>query len=236
MRVVDRGADETGPQSDADRSASSRGPAASARNWSFVDPSTWTRATSVNPAFQKGRTPSVIASRSGPHGIEEATSSWRTNCEAAAKLAVVGSSLLTAQPLPNQRNWWCARRTAASASSGSQLIGIWPMARVPPDPTLGASGTPFHSDRVSHEVGRARLFGHQGVSECNHAEAVPGAAASDPLDRLLAGSEVVAKAQGLTPGESGHRDAHSVELPCGDRGVGGDPGVVLPVGRLPPTT
>jgi len=72
-----------------------------------------------------------------------ATSSGRTNWVAPAKPAVVGRSALTAQPPANQRNWSCARSVAV-ATSGSQLIGIWPMARAV-SPICGAPSALFQA-------------------------------------------------------------------------------------------
>ncbi len=156
-------------QGAAARSFSSSGPAASARNCSWVSPPTWTSATSVNPASQKGRTASTTASRSGPQGMLSATSSRRTNWVAPAKPAVVGRSALTDQPPANQRNWSCARSTAAS-SSGSQQIGIWPMARAGL-PMVGAPSVSFHFWTTSlerldrdHVVGERRQGLHRPVA------------------------------------------------------------------------
>src|SRR4051794_16908412 len=60
--------------------------------------------------------------------MDSATSSGRTNCVAPSKPDGPGSSALTFQPPPNQRNRLCARVTAVSRS-GSQQIGIWPIFR-----------------------------------------------------------------------------------------------------------
>jgi len=115
----------------AARSCSKSGSAASARNRSCSSSPIWTSAMSVKPASQNGFTASTTAWRSGPQGIDDATSSGRTKADAAAKPAVVGRSAITDQPPPNQRNWSWARWTAASTLSGSQLMGTWPMARAP---------------------------------------------------------------------------------------------------------
>ena len=75
-----------------------------------------TSATSVNPASSNSRTAFTMPSRSGPQGIESATSSLVTNWEAPAKPAVPGSSAFTFHPPPNQRNSSWARSTQASRS------------------------------------------------------------------------------------------------------------------------
>jgi len=87
---------------------------------------------SVKPASRNGATAATIPPMSPPHGMDAATSSSVTKCEAAAKAAVPGSSALTFHPPANQRNWSCARRTAVSRSV-SQQIGIWPILRVSDD-------------------------------------------------------------------------------------------------------
>ena len=82
----------------------------------------------------------TTASTSSPHGIESATSSGVTNWEAASKADGPGSSLLTFQPPPNQRNCAWARSIAASRS-GSNEIGIWPT-RGLPEPPAASNASP----------------------------------------------------------------------------------------------
>lgn len=102
---------------------------------------------SVRPAFQYADTDSTIASRSGPQGIDEATSSGRTNWLAAANPAGVGRSALTDHPPPNHRNCsWAS--SVPSSSVGAQQIRIWSMARAR-SPIRLAPSTPFHASTIS---------------------------------------------------------------------------------------
>src|ERR1700754_777965 len=89
---------------DAERSLSSSDPAASLRNSSWLSSPICTSAMSVKPASQYSRIASTMASRSGPQGMDSATSSGLTNCVAPSNPAVVGRSELTAHPPANQRN------------------------------------------------------------------------------------------------------------------------------------
>ena len=92
-----------------------------------------TSARWVKPASAYSFAASRTASTSSPHGMLPATSSSRTNWLAASNAGGPGSSALTFQPRPNQRNRVCARVTAASLSV-PKLIGIWPMRGLPAPP------------------------------------------------------------------------------------------------------
>ena len=100
---------------------------------------TWTSATSVKPASQNAFTASTIRSRSGPHGIDSATSFGPHVLARRREPRGVGRSAFTFHPPANQRNCSCARVTAVF-SSGSQQIGICPMALAP----LGPIRAPVH--------------------------------------------------------------------------------------------
>ncbi len=91
----------------------------------------------MNPALVNSPTASRMLSTSGPHGMEPATSSGRTNWVAPANPEVPGSSAFTFQPPPNQRNWLCARSTALLRSV-SQQIGSCPILRDARPPTASS--------------------------------------------------------------------------------------------------
>jgi len=88
---------------------------------------------------------------SGPHAIACAVCSGVAFAVACAKLNGVGSSELTFQPSPDQRNCSCATRTASS-SVGAQHTGTWPILRDP------GPCSPSHSSTSSRDGSVATMW------------------------------------------------------------------------------
>ena len=83
----------------------------------------------------------TIASTSGPHGIESATSSGRTNFGwAPANPAVPGSSAFTFQPPPNQPELLVRALDGPGRGRGPRELGLWPILRLSKEAAAGGVG------------------------------------------------------------------------------------------------